>query len=196
MALPTTDCDRLQNSYVETPEGKVARRVSNTPTQAEDVMYKAEPLLNGGSKEMGAVNGSVTPVDFTFSPAAGERFYIEYFTISIEDKGKMDPTAFGAIVGGLTNGVLISIQSKGVVHDMANLEDNADISNIFTGGATPTSTRWFDTDDAFIGSWLFGHGRMTLIGDDLDFVRFRIRDDLSVTPLDLLRATAIVWEVV
>lgn len=193
MALPGNICDNELAKFVETTNGETAVRAVPTSVKAENAIYQINPLLNGGSKEM-AVDGSVGDVDFTFSPSAGEVLYLESVSLTIEDKGKMDLNAFGAIPAGLANGVLITIQSKATVYDIVNLFDNGDISNSFVGAATPTSTGWFDTDDAFIGERVFNVGQMVLRGDDSDFFRVRIRDDLSA--LDFFRSSLILWRVI
>ncbi len=61
----------------------------------------SEMLLNGGSEDM-AVDGSVTPVEFSFTVPADRRIRISRVFITIEDGNQeFDPQDFGAINEGL-----------------------------------------------------------------------------------------------
>ncbi len=154
-----------------------------------DIIFQDIDFTNdvGGTKTM-AVDGSSTPAVFTYAPATDETHYILAISMFLEHKGKMDADAFGAIPLGLSTGWVLEKSIAGTVYQYGNFQNNMELINSFDDGAgiTPTSTGLFDTDDAFSGKTVFGLHGPKLVDSRGDFVRFRVRDDL--TSMDFLQA--------
>lgn len=64
-------------------------------------------LKNGSSTDM-HINASVTPVDFKYTMPAGKAGIVARVNIHIQD-GSVDPSDFGGIVGGVTNGISLKV---------------------------------------------------------------------------------------
>ena len=139
----------------------------------------------GGSEDMN-VDGSTTPVDF-YSEAVVLSF-LERSFMGLKD-GLTDFTSsnFGAINGGLTNGVDIIIKSDGVELPIANWKTNYDISLTMYDFYSPFK------DGAYVGRWTFskdngnpyamrpGDRFIVRINDNLtglDFFKFRVKGHL------------------
>ena len=79
---------------------------------------------------------STTPAVFYFQPAAGITVEVTKLMIHIADKGAFDVDGYGAIAGGLTNGVVISFYRLGqlalLLTDGAPIKNNADMSHLNT----------------------------------------------------------------
>ncbi len=158
---------------------------------ADNLTYKAVPLENAGSKDM-AVDGSVTTQYFTHSVAAGEVVYISGITFLIHDAGNNSLTTFGTLPA-LTNGVKVEMSIGGTNREVANIKDNADIILKFTGAFGTQGNGGFAPDDAFWGKMDLDRS-VTLTGDDGDFIRIAIQDDLS--SIATLQAAILFWQVV
>jgi len=56
------------------------------------------------------VDGSVTPVPFSFTPGPHKQFLLLSFDVIVVDRS-IDAGDFGGIVGGLTNGLTLNVQA-------------------------------------------------------------------------------------
>lgn len=162
----------------------------------DDVHHFKRYLLNSGSNAMN-VNGAVSPVVFSEGPAPGEKWYLESMNIFISDTGTTDVDDFGAITGGLTNGVLLEVVRNGVAYEMDVLFTNRDVVTTFhedinSGGAN-TSSGYLNEGRLFFGQNHF-EPPLTLVGDDGDVFRATVRDDLA--PLDFLNIATWAWRVI
>lgn len=160
---------------------------NQTPPQMTSQIFF---LLNGTSKDMN-VNGSITPVNFNFTPTSGS-YYVEKIIIFIADTGTQSFDNFGAIAGPLTNGLLIKTKSNGAENDFINLKNNTDIAMSFHEHAVllaAISTGFLNSNDFFMGSISFNNP-ITLKSSTGDFLRATVRDDL--TALTILRILAYV----
>lgn len=159
------------------------------PKWAVDVIHRKVRLLNGAAFNMN-VNGSVTPAVFSFSPASNETWYLSGLSIFMNDNGTTTPGKFGDLAA-LTNGLQIQVNSKGVAQDLANMQDNIDLSTFFFENRLATGTSGiFESADVFIGSMTF-KPEIILSGTS-DYIRARVRDNLST--VDFLRITAHLWK--
>lgn len=158
-----------------------------------DVVYKSVPLLNESSSASMNVNGSSVNVNFDFSPASGEIWFIEAIQLFIQDNGTTLATSFGAISGGLTNGVQILVKTKSTEYEISNLKNNIDINMVFKNEPQiPGTFGLFESSDIFVGELAF-RVPIVLKGDLGDQIRIKIRDNL--TGLDHFRARAKVWRI-
>lgn len=155
------------------------------------VVYLTKNLTNGGSTDM-RVNGAVTPVNFDFTPASEETWYLERITLFLWDNGTTTPTSFGALPS-LTNGVQVNIRTNGTEYTYANLQNNIDIALYFRDNYfVPGTSGLFETSDLVVCEVKFAVP-LVLTNSTSDYVRFRIRDNLLV--MDAFRAQALVWRV-
>lgn len=149
-----------------------------------DAVWIVSQFLNGSSKNMD-VDGSVTPVDFSYSPTSG-KIYIKQISFFIADNGITPPDKFGKITA-LTNGLVLEVQTKGNVYQICNIKDNADLVNIFSNEPLiPGSNSGFlDNNDSYSGNLLFD---MPIVLDTSmsDYIKFIVQDDLS--GIDFLQA--------
>ena len=146
--------------------------------------YKSPYMLNGGSQDM-AVDGSIIPVDFSyivsgFSPG---RWVRNFFDLQ-DGTQDFQPENFGAIVGGLDNGVQIISLKDGIETIMETWKTNMDISMTCYDFNSPYKAgayigRWTITSDLGGAITMFpGDGIIIRIPDDLtglDAFRFRAK---------------------
>lgn len=158
---------------------KVDAAFTQSPVPGEDVLWTSTHLkLNGtGTIEMD-VNGATGQDIFSVLPGAGEVFYLHSVTILIIDPGNMLYSNFGSL-GGLANGCDLRCQSKGVSHLMAHVENNMDLATEFPTDQLVLSTAamFFTEDDVYSGSFTLPVPTI-LRGDDSDFIRMEINDNL------------------
>jgi hypothetical protein len=168
--------------------------VSTDPTPGRDVIYKDVRVLNGSSKNI-AVDGDPINVNFDFTPASGETWYIESISFFCLDSGSMDYDDFVTISGGLDNGLQILIRSNGTEYEYANLQDNGDISLVFagTGQAGEDGSGWLDQDDYFFGRAIL-NVPIKIANSTSDYIRFKVRDDLD--SITTIQASVLVWRVI
>jgi hypothetical protein len=149
----------------------------NVHRRLNGINYFSQDLLDGGSENM-AVDGSTTAVDFVYDVPAGKLVHLSLVNIIIED-GNNDfvPSDFGAIGGGLSNGVEISITkdggSKTVLETLVN---NRQLRETVT-----TFDQSFKAAGVYTAVWEFG---IELFNDGLfmsenDNFTVKIQDDLS-----------------
>lgn len=138
---------------------------------------------SGGSNQL-AVNGSVTPVEFAFTPDDTRRCEITRILFSIRDNGASGPDEFGAITNGITNGITLKTLDSGdvVTHDFLDgetiktnggfAEFSYDVENLGRG---------LSGDDIYAVRWTFGAA-----GEPLTFepgsgqrLAIEVSDDLS-----------------
>jgi len=148
---------------------------------------------SGGSSDMN-IDGSVTPVEFSFTSPPGETWNIIGISVVLTDMGTMDPTDFGAINGGLTNGVDFEVQTNGILENLGGAQNNLDLALLGVGpGFTKfdSSTGFMSTADIFLTERAFPKEMILFPGD---FFKVRINDDL--TGLNFLRFLINKWRFV
>jgi hypothetical protein len=153
------------------------------PQWAVDVLHKSVFFLNGASDDMN-VNGSVTPVSFSFTPSSGEIWYVDKVSIFLSDNDLNENDKFGKITA-LTNGLQLQIQSKGISLEIANIKDNIDMNLIFENNGVSSPS------NVFAGIIRF-NPQIILLASNSDFIRFRVRDNL--TSVNFLRASVSIWK--
>jgi hypothetical protein len=162
---------------------------SFSPVPQTQAVYRSQRLLNGSSELMN-VNGSVTPVNFDFTPASNETWYLEAINLFFWDSGTTSPTNFGGLAA-LTNGVQVIIKANGTEYTYCNLQNNMHLGINFPMHRTiPATSGFYENSDIYIGTVVF-QVPVRLTQSTADFVRFRVRD--NITGLDQFRATALAW---
>lgn len=147
----------------------------------------------GGSKAMN-VNGSVTPVVFSYAPGAGELLAMSHITLALKDEGATPFNVFGALGSALTNGIKIEAVITGTTHLIATIKDNADLCTRFTfsqnangavlsllGISVPQG--FGASNNIFIGSLHFDEP-IVVVGDNGDSIKVTVQDNL--TGVDIL----------
>lgn len=154
-----------------------------------NTLYLQGQLANGGSGLLN-VNGSVTPVNFDWSPPASETWYLEALMFFIYDTGSTSVSNFGAIAG-LTNGCELRVKTLGTEYTLRNFKNNRSIMMTFAYDATITPTAGFmESSDCYRGIWRFDQP-MKLQNSTSDYIRFRVQDNL--TAVDFMECWAFVW---
>jgi hypothetical protein len=155
------------------------------PGNIGDCVHFNANLTNAGSDSM-SVNGSITPVYFTYAPAANETAYVTDLDFQILDSGNTTGTNFGAL-SPLTNGITLQIRVKGVDYTSCVLKTNLDIMRFFNHyGIIPPTSGFIEQSDGYNGAVEF-HPPMALFGATSDYIRFKVNDNL--TSIDYLRAS-------
>lgn len=164
---------------------------SQIPTNVRAI-YFIDYLRNAGSALM-SVNGSVTPVNFDFTPASSETWYLEQMSIFIQDTGTMNATNFGSI-SALTNGIEILARSNGTEYTVSNIKNNESIAHIFNEGKLPgPSSGFIETSDAYLGT-VFFRNPILLQNSTSDYARVKVRDNLG--GIDRLTMVVKLWKVI
>lgn len=167
----------------------VDAEVSTSPVPLNNIIYSLSALSNGFTTNMN-VNGSVTPVNFDFTPASGETWYISSLATFLLDNGSTLPRSFGVLTA-LTNGVEIRIRSEGTEYLVATLHNNMEVQLVFKEFPWIPGTSGFnESSDIYCGQ-LFFPVPVKLQNSTADFIRIRIRDNL--TGVDQFRSTVKVW---
>ena len=178
--------DRMKVDFSASPSGNEAI------IPADEINYFFDYLLNAGSNVM-RVDGSVTPVVFSSGPGASENWYVTQIIMILQDGGNLDATDYGAIAGGLTNGVLFEQTRNGTPHQMANIKLNLELAMLFSEATLEGRAQGFLNDaNIFIGVFSV-EPEISLLGATSDVIRVTIRDDL--TPLTLQKVAYRAWKV-
>jgi len=129
-----------------------------------------------GSSDDLLVNGSVTPVEFTYSADATHDISIlEVKFVLASNSITFGTDYFGAVSGPLTNGVLVEVTSNGNTGTVANLIQNED----FVHFSSPGGFTWIvSSKDMMSATWLVGGG-LKLFAGTVDKIKITIRDNLS-----------------
>ena len=197
LAFGENDDIQIKGASDGTLTGNVGDRLktdsSTSPIPSSNVIHLCAELTNSGSNSM-AVNGAVTPVNFEWTPPSGETWYLAAINMLLWDNGTSAPTAFGAIAGGLTNGVQVHINSNGTVYTYTNLQNNMGIALCFRDNYyVPGTSGLFETSDLVTCQVKFPVP-IRLTQSTADYIQFTIRDNLS--GVDAFRASALVWKAI
>lgn len=172
-----------------TSDNKLQVQANISALPATPVEYKVVNLLNGSSPDMD-VNGSSTPVEFTFHPGTDETWYVERITFIIDDSGSSDPNDYGAITGSLSNGCLLEIKSNGATIEQANLKNNIGIALSFAEETFVNTTGFMANTDIYRGSIKYLHP-YAIKDSTSDFVKMTIRD--NITGLNFQQVQILLW---
>ena len=163
---------------------KTQTTISSVP--ATPVEYKTVNLLNGASPEQ-TVNGSVTPVEFAFTPGTGETWYVEEITFIISDGGAPTENTYGALTA-LTNGTDLKVKSAGTTITIGNMKNNMDIIMTFSDESWDPSS--FMSVKLYKGTIVF-HNAFEVGDANSDYIKMIVNDDL--TGLNYQRGRIKLW---
>lgn len=123
-------------------------------------------------------DGSITPCEFKFQPAAGEVFNLVAVKFMLDDVGKNDKFGFASGIA-LTNGLLLEVTTRGNTAEIANFTTNSDLATILDMELSNSGGKGFlDSRVSCVGTLTFPTSTI-LYGNDEDNVKFTVRDDLS-----------------
>jgi hypothetical protein len=148
--------------------------------------YFEQLLLDGATIDM-AVDGSVTPVDYTYTVPTDQRIRVSRMVFSVEDgNAKFDAADFGQIGGGLSNGVEISNTPDGGSPDiLTNWKNNRDMRHSMP--FFQQQSEQIGQGGEYIGVWPISDilsGGKGLYLNDGDTFTVTVQDDL--TPLSFM----------
>jgi hypothetical protein len=167
----TASHKRLQTETRIAP-GSTINIGTGVPSDPSDLVVTR--LLNEGSANM-LVNGSLdTPIDFTYAPTAGQLISLQQlrivFVANSFDYGEDD---FGPN-NNLTNGILVEVQVSSMLTTLVTIKNNEDF--LMIPGEIPVIHD--GVNDLIMANLSFG-GAVKLDGNAGDFIRMRIRDNLT-----------------
>lgn len=175
---------RLMTESLLAP-GSVVNLGSTIPADPANLVISF--LVDGGSPASHdmLVDGSSTPVQFTWVPAAGQAVAVQDVLLCFTaDDFEFDGVSFGPNPK-LTNGCLFQVYTAGVLTDLYTIYQNEDFLRI--PGRIPVINNT-GPKDLLSASFVF-NGLIKLHGDDGDYVRVTIRDDLTSVKLKYFTAT-------
>ena len=141
-------------------------------------------LSDGSSHDM-LVDGSSTPVAFTFGPSASEIWSLqEMLIVFTADDFEFNGASFGPNTL-LTNGIVVELVQNSVVTELFNIKQNEDF--LRTPGRLPLVNNT-GQKDVLSSTFAFG-GLVKLDASTSDIIRVRVRDNLTSVKLKYLTAT-------
>lgn len=157
---------------------------SITPIPDILIIHRVVNLLDESGEKNMNVNGSGTPIMFSFTPEPEEVWYVEKICVCLLDVGTLDPQEFGA-TATITNGVDLVMSTGGETHVITNMKDNVDLVLSFPGdGVSNDGTAMFG-DDGYLGCVSF-KSPLVIDGALSSFVTCQINDDLrSLTVFEM-----------
>lgn len=186
---PTTD---TASSGLNGRLQRIAQKLSSISSMSEGI-YEADTLRTpGGIQSMNVPASLVSPVEYTYTPPAGETWYVERLSAYLADNTNFLYAGFGGLAA-LANGIQIEYKSRGVVRTLVTIQENIAFTTFF--GDNPMNI--YDT--ALVTSTRVQKGcakferRIVLDQTQGDYFKVRIRDNL--TNLEALRMTLLRWKV-
>ena len=150
-----------------------ALKVSLTPVAVTEIISGA---LSDGSTTNMVVDGSGTPVNFTFDADPTDDLVLnELRVVFVPNVLRVDGSSFGSLSGPLTNGVRFAITADGTETVIATLQKTEDVLAL-ASTSVATETGLPANDLLFL---VVDLGGITLVGGSSDKVEFRIQDDLA-----------------
>jgi len=136
---------------------------------------KNDFVKNGGSPDL-LVDGSVTPVEFTYDSDATYDISIQeiHFTLA-SNSITFGSDYFGATSGPLTNGTLVQVVTELGTVDLYNLKQNESFVNF----ASPGGFQWVVSSKDLMSSAYVVGGGLVLRAGTTDKVKVTVRDDID-----------------
>jgi hypothetical protein len=160
--------------YSQEGEAIALSSVASNPSS-----IKNQYVLSGSSSSL-LVNGSVTPVVFTYNADAYQDVSLQELKfILVSNSITFGSNYFGSTSGPLTNGVLIEIVSNGNTGTICNLSQN----ECFVALASPGGFDWVVSNKDMIYSTYIIGGALKLSAGSSDKVRITVRDNISSSGL-------------
>lgn len=170
---------------IDTDTGKGRLKTTLYSVEGEAVAFSSvssnpesikNEFVKNGSNESLLVDGSSTPVVFTYDADATQDISLQEIKFIVASNSITFGTGyFGATSGPLSNGLLVEIIAGGNTGTVANLSRNED----FVTFASPGGFTWVvSSKDMMSATYVLG-GALTLVGGTSDKVRLTVRDDID-----------------
>ena len=195
----TRTTNRIEGATDGTEIGNVGDRLKvNVPggsIPSERVVPAGALLINVSSSSADMdVNGSGTNVVFEGGPSVtDEIWYLTRISVALDDTGNSARDDFGAITGGLTNGLLLQMDLDSTTYNINNITNNSELIQSFENSFRGQSTA-FINDANYLSAIAIFSIPIILKQSTSDKVKVTVRDNL--TGLDLLRITLFYFRVV
>ena len=171
-AIDTESGQGRLKSTLYTPDGDPVAfgSVAPNPESIKNAFVK------NGSNESLLVDGSTTPVEFTYDADATHDVSIQEMGFVLASNSiAFGNGNFGAIGGPLTNGLLVQITSNGNTGTVSNLTRN----ECFVHFSSPGGFQWVvSSKDMMSSTYLIGGGLKLKAGTS-DNVKVTVRDDIA-----------------
>lgn len=143
--------------------------------------FRFKMLRNGALSDM-SVNGSITPVAFSFQIEANRTFRLQRSLVRIVDRS-IRPDLFGGIAA-LTNGITIELQDadSNVLLDFMDgktVQDNSDFSHLAGVDSQVDPASVPSNDDAYLVRWTLEKAGAAFKMTNRQKLVFTINDDLT-----------------
>jgi hypothetical protein len=137
-------------------------------------------LLNDSNKNL-AVDGSLSPVIFSYQPPGGFEYYLNAISIYMDEGGSFTGEGFASETAPLTNGIDILVNNNLLFNFKANkdLETWFTYQNPLVGSVAAPPTRLIGIHNILMAS----NGLPARIG--IDGVKAVVRDDIEITNLNI-----------
>jgi len=169
--LPT---DVVQDAYGTNrlAVDSVVTSINNVP--ANNFRFIIDNVKTSGGSKYLSVDGSGTPVNFDYTVPAGDIFYIQVLSFIMQDVGTNSLAKFGGLTA-LTNGVKIEMRIGGTTYLTTIIKTNAELITTFNTGIGVENSLFSAT---LAGNITFD-SPIRMVGDDGDYLRVIIQDDLE-----------------
>lgn len=174
--LDAIDTDSEQGrlkATLYTPEGEVVA-LGAVATDAASIQN--DFVRDGASSENLLVDGSGTPVEFTYDADPTYDISLQEIKFVMASNSITFGTDyFGAVSGPLTNGLLVEVTAGGSTGTVFNIKQNEGFVNF----ASPGGFEWIvSSKDLLASTWLVGGG-LVLRAGTADEVKVTVRDDID-----------------
>ena len=132
-------------------------------------------LREDGTSPLINVNGSVTPIPFTWTPPAGTVFKLDEVDIVFTGPGNINNVSNFMNMSTLTNGLMFETHIDGVVNEVVNLKTNFDLINQLN---TTFELKLLGTTNVLVGNIKLKRP-LVFDGDNSDLMCAVVRDDFS-----------------
>lgn len=165
-----SDQDGKAQRLAVSPLGNLLVTIS--PGDIPPARVVRQDLLNGSNENM-VVNGSGTPVPFSFPADATDDIYVTKLVMMISTDSIQTNYSYFIQKPGLTNGCLLEIRSNSVTYELANFKITEDFFKL--------------PEIPFVEAGLakavmvvsYPLPQLALVGGSADFVKMTIRDELD-----------------
>ena len=155
-----------------------------TPSNPQLIFYSK--LATTGLATSLLVDGHTTPVEFKLNSDATYNLRItEIRFVFVCDSFQIDGSSFGPIAG-LTNGIILDMQSNGLVGTLVNVKQNEDFLALYSPSGTTVQV---STVKDYIVAGLYFGGAVVLKKGTTDYIRARVRDKLTDPKMAYLTVT-------
>lgn len=179
------DSDLVHLEVLDTESGKGRLKSTLYNPEGEAIAFGSIPsnpasikndFVKNGTNTSLLVDGSVTPVEFTYLPDATYDISIQEIKfVMVSNAISFGTNYFGATSGSLSNGLLIEIRSNDSPGTIFNIVQN----ECFIHFASPGGFNWVVSSKDMMSSTYLVGGALKLIHGSSDYIKVTVRDDID-----------------